>query len=280
MRHKNLDLILAMLIAALNVGWALLPNRPIIGVILVLPLVFILPGYTLTAILSHKRSYEAAATSLLLKPKLIIERPLDTSDRLILSFGLSLAIDILSGFILNMFPIGLQALSWAVFLGLLTSVFALLATYLRHKAREGRGQVPRFHITIYECILLVLAITVMILSVQYSAASAAQQPRPGFTQLWMIQSNQAKNTCVVRLGVRSFESTSVTYRVTLTVNGNRVNAWSVVTLAPRQEWDQQVPLKTGTTEYLYVEAQLYRVDKPGIVYRDVHMTLHRSKCVN
>ena len=45
MRLKNLDLIAAVLVATINVGWVLLPNRsPIVGVILVLPLVFVSPG--------------------------------------------------------------------------------------------------------------------------------------------------------------------------------------------------------------------------------------------
>src|SRR5438270_522643 len=48
MRLKNLDLIIAMLIAVINVGWALLPNRSfVVSLILALPLVFLLPGYTL-----------------------------------------------------------------------------------------------------------------------------------------------------------------------------------------------------------------------------------------
>src|SRR2546421_12992924 len=113
MRLKNLDLIVTMIIAGLNVLYTLLPSRiPVIGIILALPLVFVLPGYTLTEALFHKRS-------------------LDDSHRLVLSLALSLAIDILGGFILNMLPGGLQAISWTVLLGLITAIFTLLAAYLR-----------------------------------------------------------------------------------------------------------------------------------------------------
>src|SRR5436190_946560 len=116
MRLKNLDLIVTITLAAMNVIWALLPSRiPIVGIILALPLVFVLPGYTLTETLFHKRS-------------------LDVSHRLVLSLGLSLAIDILGGFILNLLPGGLQALSWAALLGLFTAVFSLVVAYLRRGA--------------------------------------------------------------------------------------------------------------------------------------------------
>src|SRR5437588_10406582 len=107
MRLKNLDLIAAVFIAALNVLWAVLPSRPpVIGIILALPLVLVLPGYTLTEALFRKR-------------------PLDAPNRLLFSLGLSLAIDIFCGFILNLLPTGLQAISWAVFLALLTAVLSL-----------------------------------------------------------------------------------------------------------------------------------------------------------
>src|SRR3954452_12600770 len=113
MRLKNLDLIVIIGIAGLNLVWTLLPYHiPMLGVILALPLVFVLPGYTLTQALFHKQALEA--TKLLL-----------------FSLALSLVIDILSGFILNLLPAGLQAKTWAVLLGLLTAMLAILVAYLR-----------------------------------------------------------------------------------------------------------------------------------------------------
>src|SRR5579864_9288271 len=106
MNLKNLDLIVTMIITTTNVIWALLPyHTPIVGIILALPLLFVLPGYTLTEALFHQRSLEA-------------------SHRLILGLGLSLAIDILGGFVLNVLPVGLQGISWSVFLGLLVTIFS------------------------------------------------------------------------------------------------------------------------------------------------------------
>src|SRR5690348_6500277 len=116
MRLKHLDLIVTEIIVVLNVAFVLLPSHnPVIGTILAWPLVLVLPGYMLTAALYHKRS-------------------LDASHRLLLTLGLSLAIDILSGLILNVLPAGLQATSWVTLLGLLTVVFSLLVAYLRKRA--------------------------------------------------------------------------------------------------------------------------------------------------
>src|SRR5579863_8696081 len=117
MRRNNLDLLVIEFITVLNVVWALLPNYSVlIGTFLALPLVFVLPGYTLTEVLFHQKL-------------------LNGTHRLALSLGISIALDILSGLILNMLPIGLQSLSWAVLLGLLTTVFSLLAACLRRRGQ-------------------------------------------------------------------------------------------------------------------------------------------------
>jgi len=259
MRLSNLDLIVAVIIAATNVLWSLTCSidrhsiASALGIILALPLVFVLPGYTLTEAMFHKRALAA-------------------SHRLILSLGLSLAIDILGGLVLNLLPMGLEATSWAVLLGLLTTVFALLAAVLRQGTQVYRTQPVKFPVSIYALFLLGLATIVAVLAVQYSAINIAQQPHAGFTQLWMLPSVQARKSCAVRLGVRSFESTSVTYRIVLSVNGVQIMAWPSVVLAPQEQWNQLVPIASGATGSVYVELRLYKLDKPQIVYREVHVT--------
>jgi uncharacterized membrane protein YhdT len=257
MRMKNLDLIVTITIAVMNVVWALLPTHfTILGIILALPLVFVFPGYTLTEVLFHKRA-------------------LDASHRLLFSLGLSLSIDILSGLILNLLPTGLQALSWAVLLGLLTVVFSLLAAYLRRGAPVNRARPLRFRFSIYGCILFGLATALALLSILYAAIGAAQQPHPGFTQLWMLPVVQAGESCAVRLGVHSFELTSATYRITMTTNGTEVTPWPPVVLAPQEEWDRLVPITIPRgADNVSVEVRLYRLDKPQAAYQKVDLTLY------
>ncbi|HYU76016.1 MAG TPA: DUF1616 domain-containing protein [Ktedonobacteraceae bacterium] len=256
MRLKNLDLIGTMLIAVLNVVWALLPRQvPGVGIILALPLVFVLPGYILSEVLFHKHSF-------------------NFSSRLLLSLGLSLTIDVMSGFILNMLPGGLQALSWAVLLGLLTAAFSVGAAYLRRSSPGNRVRQPRFRFNLSGYMLFGLAMIVAIFSVLYALTGAGQQPYPGFTQLWMLPIVQTGKTCSVRLGVHNFETTPVTYRITMSVNGDQVTSWPAVLLASQGEWEHRIPIAPRTTDTVHVEAQLYRLDKPQVVYRSVDSTLY------
>ena len=254
MRLKNLDLIAAVTIAAMNLIWVLLPYHIIvIGIILALPLVFIVPGYTLTEALLCRRS-------------------LDASKRLVFSIALSLAIDILSGFILNLLLVGLQAKSWAVLLGLLTALFSLLAVYLRRGVSDNGARGWRLGLSIYVGILFVLAIVIIIQSLLYSIIGAAQQPRAGFTQLWLLPPVQTGKSCALRLGVRSFELTSTTYRITATMNRAQTAAWPSVVLAHEQEWDQLIPITAGASGTVSIEVRLYRSDKPDSVYQEVNST--------
>src|SRR6266567_4712580 len=165
MHLKNFDLMLVMSTVAMNLLWALLPSHtPVIGIILAMPLVFVLPGYLLTEVLFQKRSLEA-------------------SRRLTLSLVLSLSIVVLSGFILNLLPVGLHAISWAMFLGLLTIVFSLWVAILRRRTLIHERRPLRFHFALHGYFLFGLALIVAILSLQYSVVGVAQQPRPGFTEL-------------------------------------------------------------------------------------------------
>lgn len=259
MRLKHLDLILATTIAAMNVIWALLPGySPVIGIVLALPLVFVLPGYTLTQALFHKRT-------------------LDVVHRFILSLGLTLSIDILSGFILNVTPIGLRAISWAVFLGLLTTLFSLWVAYLRQRAGSNVSSPHWLRLGMREYVLLGLAAIVVFLSVRYTATGVTQEPHPGFTQFWMLPSSQANNSCAILIGVQSFELTPTMYRIVVTINGAQADTWPSIALTPQGEWNRSVLIKSeATTGSMYIEARLYRSDEPDIVYRNVHLTLHSS----
>src|SRR5690349_8477477 len=111
MRFKNLDLTIVLIIVVINVVWIQLPNRPLLpGIIFALPLTFFLPGYALTQVLFRKHTSEqtpGSSNRLIRQPDLIVGRPVTGVDKLLLGFGLSMAIDVLVGFSLNLLPIGL-----------------------------------------------------------------------------------------------------------------------------------------------------------------------------
>jgi uncharacterized membrane protein len=275
MQRKHLDLVIALVIAAVNVGWILLPNRPVIGTILCgLPLVLLVPGYTLTEALFVQQS-DATTVS-----RIGILRPFGTSDRLVLSLGLSLALVIIDGLLLSILPMGLVQPSWAVSLAVLSTVFSLIALYRRRAISTDtsqKGSIRLLRFTFYEGLLFLLTLVIIVSAFLYSTLAAQQQQQQStFTQFWMVQAKQTNHSCAVLIGIQSFEVSSTQYKVVLLANGSQLHTWPAVTLAPKQQWYQSVALNSGDIESAYIDAQLYRLDKPGSIYREAHITLNSS----
>ncbi len=258
MRSKYFDLLFIIALTIVNIVWSLLRIQvPFIGIILAFPLVFFVPGYTLAKIMLYNKSS-------------------DKTHFLILSIGLSIALSIVNGFVLNLFSFGLQATSWTVSLGLISSFFALISVYL------GQRSSIQIHLTplksgISRYFLVGIAVTLVVFSFWYSTITIAQEPQQGFTQFWMLPAKQqSSQSCNISVGVRNFEATTTTYRIEMSINGTQAKSWTSVVLAPQQEWDQAIPVDTTASNTMYLEAQLYRADKPNSMYREVHMTLNKS----
>lgn len=272
MRIKNLDLAVAICIVVINIAWAQIPNRPVfIGILLVLPLVFVVPGYTLTEILFRGRLFFRSRAFPHERSLLPVRQPVGVTDQIVLSLGLSLAIDILVGFGLNFLPIGLQASSWALALGLLTTVFVLFTVFLRQKDSERIASVSGIRVTAANGLLLGLAAVVIIASV-WLALIRPLNPQPSFTQLWMLPAQN--NSCSVSIGMQSFETTSLTYRVVVEINNTHTNSWPAIVLSPQQKWSRSITVTPGNRSILNIQVQLYRNDKPDTIYRSAHVTFH------
>lgn len=280
MRIKHLDLIIILVIVALNVAWTQIPHLfRVVGIILALPLILLIPGYALTQMLFRKRSLEQIEESrgrLILRPSLKLEHPIGPADQILLSLGLSMAIDVMVGFGLNILPIGLQAFSWVLSLSLITTIFVVLTFLLRRQDIPGGAKLLRTYITLRDGLLFGLAILATI-SALWLAIAKPFQPQFRFTQIWIVPANQTSKSCEVSIGAQSFEANTVTYRVVMIVNKTQTNAWSAITLSPQEKWSQSVPVTPGTASNLLIEVQLYRRDKPTTLYRDVHLTLFISK---
>src|ERR1019366_3886511 len=262
MRIKNIDLFLIITIALINAAWVLRHMHIlVIGVALAFPLVFSFPGYTLLEVLYYRQ-------------------PLEAVRRLALCFGLSIVMDVLSGFLLNMLPMGLYAVSWAIYLGSVITLLALVALFLRGKTSTNgiwlwhiRPNVILKHRL--ASLLLIAAAAMILLAFLYSRHSALTSKRPGFTEFWMIQSDKDKTGCSVMLGVQSFEFITIHYHIFVTVNGTQANPWLPAVLAPQKIWVITLPIKSSDTNADLVVAQLYRADQPKDAYRNVHLFLYR-----
>jgi uncharacterized membrane protein len=284
--RKNLDLFVAIIIVALNIVWVQVPGRSvIISVVLVLPLVFFLSGYALTQLLFRKKSLRDGSDQTPARLEAVkhgsdslntlkLGHPIGGADEIILSLGLSMAIDILVGFGLNILPIGLQALSWTFSLGILTVFFALIALFRRRRDVVIAAKVLRPRITLPDVLFLLLAAFIVGNSL-WLAVVRTSQTQSSFTQFWMLPANQTSKTCAVSLGIQSFEASPVTYTVSMTVNNTSVASnTSSILLAPQQKWVQLLPVTPEGQNDLRIEAQLYKIAQPDTIYRDVHLTFH------
>jgi uncharacterized membrane protein len=270
--RRKFDLILITCIAIINVVWALLayPN-PLLGAILAFPLVFVIPGYALTeAILPEQAQFVFPSDG----------KKLTASGRLTFSVGLSLVIDILGGFVLNLLT-GLRSVPWALYLAMLTMIFSCVAVYRRSQLENQQGQyspksffIPLPRLSIWQGLLLGLSVLLVVASVAFSIQSAENQPSVKFTQFWLLPPSSG-NSCSVKIGLQSFEATSVNYQVVMTMNGEPFKTWSGLSMAYQQSWQQSVQLPVSAkSKTMLVAAQLYRQDQPGTIYRQVHVDLH------
>lgn len=258
MRQRNSDVLAAMSVAALNMIGAFFPMHiPILSIVLALPLIFFVPGYTLIEILARK--YRLA-----------------TSHRIIFSLGLSITLDIMGGFLLNILPIGLRTLSWVILLGGLTLLLALIVLLLRRGTARTVSATPPPAIgpILRGGAVFCLATVLVVVTLIYATNGVAQQPHAGFTQLWVLPPTPSEQNCTVHLGVHSFEMTPVTYHAILSVNTVREVVWPSIVLAPNQTWEQPILVPTNTAHTATIEVKLYKGNNSTSVYRQVHITLH------
>lgn len=247
---------------------------------------------------------------------LTYRRELDISHRLTLSLGLSLTLDILGGFLLNVLPLGLRTQSWIALLSCLALIFALVTLYTRRSVmpseKEMQGTLPvsgqqwmavieqqetmslggqpmvgqgsskdltymsrsRIWVGVRSGIVFAFALTIVILSLLYATQGVAEQPRPGFTQLWMLPPGDTAQNCAVNVGIRSFENGPATYHAVMTINSVQTMSWPALALAPNQVWERSIAVTSTHTKNMLVKVILYKNDKPTVVYREVHMTLN------
>lgn len=248
MRRKSLDLILVAAATCASAASALLPLEAAPARLLLgLPLAFILPGYALMA-------------------AILPEKKLGAPERLLFGLGLSLVAAILVGLGLNVTPWGLALGAWPFVLGGLTLGACAVAWARRANrpayeplARQGAGPTPG------QGFLFGLAAIIVVAALTIASAGATQKRAAGFTQLWMLPA-KAGNATTARLGVGSGEYAQVKYRLELKVDGRLVRQWMPIELQPGEKWETTVVLPPAQES---VEALLYRLDTPGVVYSRV-----------
>jgi uncharacterized membrane protein len=258
MKYRSIDMqvVIALTIIMVTLVFVL-PSNALPGRILTLPLVFILPGYATTAALFTGQALKA--------PK-----------RIVFTLGLSLVIVVLAGLLLNLTPIGLQAGSWAVFLGAITlasSVIALIRRQRQNLPASGGINAWNIGLSLPQGLLLGLAALIVCGAFAVSIIGAEHQPYPGFTQLWLVPASGSNQQHTVNIGLSNMESTTMEYRLVVNVNGKVVKQWSTIDLNPNGKWDTTLAIPLSSAGSAKVEADLYRTNAPRSLYRHVVLWL-------
>jgi hypothetical protein len=247
MPRRSADLQVVCLAAALGVlaQTAALPVAP--RTALGAPLLLLWPGYALTAALFPRWT-------------------LGWIERVIFSLGLSLMSGIIGAVVLNFTAWGLTAPAWTVLGAGVTLAASLVAAWRRRQLSADKPVLP----TIAGGHLALMAVAAL-MTVGAVGLSRAQLYRPdaqGYTMLWLVQDNES-GPPQLRLGVRSAELTTQSYRLELTAGGVMVAEWPSFSVAPGQTWETTTLLAGLPEANKLLEARLYRNDEPGTLYRRV-----------
>ena len=248
------DLVAAVVVAATcGVLTLLTPGDSAVRLVVALPLVFVLPGYAITAALFLRRS-------------------LRIPEQVLCSVGLSLVVVIMGGFALHWTPWGLRAESWAIFLFCVTLGASVIARMRRRRGRPVAATPLNVGLDSRQGLLLGLAALVIAAAVGLARTPMPPQGIQGYTLLWILPASDG-NPNAVRLGVSSREFTPTEYRLQVLVDGQIAQEWPALQLAPGEDWETAASVPGNSSNTHTVEAMLYRLDAPNDVYRRVTLRL-------
>jgi len=277
---NDLDLALVILLTLLCIPFVLIPplNETPIRIILGLPLVLFLPGYSLIAALFPRKD------------------DLDAIERIALSFGLSIAITPLLGLALNYTPFGIRLSPILIVLSIFTISLAI-AAYVR------RGMIPeedRFVVdfaaffkslkesfktsnTKIDRILTVVLIISIILAISMTVYVIIT-PKEGekFTEFYVLGPNGTADDYPTNLkvgeegkviiGIVNHEYANVTYPLEVRLNGEVIDEESV-DLMHNETWESPFTFRaTKAGEDQKLEFLLFK-DEMTDVYRSLHLWL-------
>lgn len=244
----DLLLIFAVTVAAV-LAFILNVNEVIVRTLFALLLLFLFPGYAVvSALFATKR--------------------LSLETHLVFSLALSISIAGGGGLILHFSGSGLNPQSWLLFLSGITLVAGVIALMRRPRTTGAPRLALNFSLS--QFLMIGLALVLVVAAVRIAQDGALQQPTEGFTQLWMLPSEDSAEQ--VELGIRNQELGAVDYRLLVTLNDEVVEEWDTITLAADETWTTQIAIPQISTDNT-LNALLYRLDETTTVYRSVALRL-------
>ncbi len=251
--RKQSDLLLSLLVAVSLSALILLKIdiqvvRPVLAIFLI-----ILLGHTVLTVWSRGLVLHQAV-------------------RMLLAIMLGLTITALVGLVLNYTPWGLTPQSWVLALSGLVVMHVMIAFIQRWQFTEVVEQIHPLSFNFGQGVMLILAVLVVGISIMVAQIGSLNQPRPGFTQLWMT-ADPSNNSSATYLGIRNEEADTVTYNLVVTQGTEVLQDYQTVQLRAGETWQRSVDLNSLTEKSVPVEAVLYRSDKPDVPYRSVKLWL-------
>jgi uncharacterized membrane protein len=229
---------IAVLAAWLGLTW------PLLKAWLGWPLVVFVPGYALTAALFPPRT-------------------LGVPERLLFSVALSLVLTMLGSLALYALHVGLRPMTWALLLAAVTLCASLVA-WRRRKATGPAA--PAVHLSLAQGGVLTLAGLAVAAAVALARVPSSPAGLEGYTLLWILP-NDAAPAPRIQLGVSSMEFTPTRYHLLVTLDGQVIYDWAEIDLGPGEKWAELVAVPDHGSGLGQVEALLYRLDNPDVVYR-------------
>lgn len=262
MRQKGHDLLAVVLLAALAVAVGLVSHgsHPVL-IALSLPLVFFLPGYALLAAALPDR------------------RP-GRAEVIALSMGLSIALGVLGGLVLNYLPSGFTANAWRLLLLAVITIGAGVALWRRGRASLGEPA-PAFTATAVpaatayrlstrdavwlSAAAVLLTVAFGVSAIGYGPFDPSQYAFEPFSQFWALAdrglAGEEGTGDVIRLGLQNHEGARMAYHITVEAGDYVLAEWPSVTLSPGGVWQVEVSVPQSVIQDEIV-AKLYRASDP------------------
>jgi len=271
------DFRIVAIIIILAILFVLIPplNNSPIRTILGIPLVLFLPGYALIEALFPRK------------------KDLDGIERLVLSFGLSIAVVPLIGFVLNFTPYGIRLVPILISLSVFTLAMYQIAHFRKSKlSEEERFEVPFSYI--YSSVksvssnkgvnrtlttILILSLMISIITLIYVIVTPKQGEK--FTEFYILGDNErmqgyptrmeaGKNSSVI-VGITNHEYMLTNYTLDISLENVTLEKMNVQ-LIHNSTLKKKIfftPEKTG--DKLKLEFLLYKEDNFTAPYRDLHL---------
>jgi uncharacterized membrane protein len=267
-----------IIVALLFVIIAFSPNN--VGrIVLGLPVVLFLPGFTLLAALFPRKE------------------SLNDIERFALSFGLSIVVVPLIGLTLNYMPWGIRLYPILISLFLFIFTMSVIGWYRNRKLLEEERITLHIYIKCpslshlwleqsWRDKVITVVLVVLVIGAIVALVYVIHQPRnvEKFTEFYILNdAGQVENypgtiiagqSLNVIVGVINHESETTNYRIEITLGGKNIQPYDLFTLNAEEKQEQEItvtPFEPGDKQEL--EFLLYKGDSTD-VYESLHLWLN------